>query len=206
MAEESEAGPLTELGKVIPSVYYDIIARVSSGTPFLMILLWDHRETFGDELTLAKLTLLLGAGYVAGLLLTAFTFLWMPVQFLVLAILRVQIRDWRRGLQRNDEISARNEQAGATIAKMQAEATLCQNLFTGFLLLILLNDLKLVPLSLINTLGSAGKWLMLAVLGLAGIFRGIVYFGRQNSLYEIFVTSQPNSPPRSQTPVAPASD
>lgn len=178
MAEE--AGALQELGKVIPSIYYDLIARVCSGIPFLAILLWERIDAFG-ELTWVKLTLLVGAGYVAGLLLTPLSRLWLPLELLLLKILRIPIDDWRRGLPRNDEIAARDQQAGATLAKMQAEATLCQNLFCAFVLLILLNytGTFLVP--------AAGKWVMGLILGLAAIFRTTVYLGRQNNLYEIVV-------------------
>jgi hypothetical protein len=91
-------------------------------------------------------------------------------------------------LPRNDEISVRNAQAGATLAKMQAEATLCQNLFTGFLLLLVLNDTGLVLVPLVNTLCPAVRWLLLAILGLSAIFRIAAYCGRQNNLYEIIVS------------------
>jgi hypothetical protein len=156
MSEDS--GPLTEIAKVVPSVYYDLIARVSAGTPFLVTLLWPYRENYG-ELTWEKLLLLLGAGYIVGLLLTALSVLWLPVELLIMVVLRTPMKNWRRGLTRNDEIAVRSEQAGATLAKMQAEATLCQNLFSGFSLLVLLNHtnivLELTPSN--RTRGGLGK-------------------------------------------------
>jgi hypothetical protein len=37
-----DPGALEGLGKIIPSVYYDLIARVGSGVLFLAVLLWGH--------------------------------------------------------------------------------------------------------------------------------------------------------------------
>ncbi len=80
MAEEP--GVLEGLGKVIPSIYYDLIARVCAGVPFLAVLLWECRTALG-EMTWAKLILLLGAGYVVGLVLTPLSLPWGMIQLLV---------------------------------------------------------------------------------------------------------------------------
>ena len=60
MAEES--GTFEALGKIIPSIYYDLIARVCPGSVVTAALLWDSRDVVG-EIAWAKLILLLGMGY-----------------------------------------------------------------------------------------------------------------------------------------------
>ena len=59
-AVAEEAGGLASLTKVVPSIYYDLIARVCAGVPFMAVLLWDKRSEFG-EVSWSKLALLLGA-------------------------------------------------------------------------------------------------------------------------------------------------
>ena len=51
----------TKLGSIIPSLYYDLIARVCAGVPLLVLLLWQQRELFaplGDSPSVAFLLLL----------------------------------------------------------------------------------------------------------------------------------------------------
>jgi len=182
MAEES--GALQTLGKVIPSIYYDLIARVCARVPFLVMLLWDRKDSFG-EITWVKLALLLGAGYVAGLVLTTLTVILLPVDWVIAAILEVPTKSW----QRNDAISERDKDAGATLAKMQAEATLCQNLFCAFLLLIVLHGIAKFPLPALDALAPAYRCVVLLMFGLAAIFRTSAYLGRQERLYKIYVSN-----------------
>src|ERR1700727_2337712 len=67
-----------DLGKIIPSMYYDLIARVGAGTPFLIALLWNQHAEFGD-ITWSKVALMLGGGYIIGLVLTPFSGFWAPI-------------------------------------------------------------------------------------------------------------------------------
>jgi hypothetical protein len=184
MADES--GPLPSLGNVIPSLYYDLIARVCSGVPFLVLLLWAQRQSFENLVSKSWIGffLLLGAGYLAGLLLTPLSFLWnvligLPTRI----ILGIPFAELRRQWSRNDEIAAADKEAGTTLAKMEAEATLCQNLLSAFVVLIIANEKKnfLVP-----ALGDHRCIIFLALL-LAALFRTVVYLGRQKSFYEIYI-------------------
>jgi hypothetical protein len=178
----NDSGPLVELGKVIPSIYYDLIARVGAGVPFLVILFWDRKEFFSDP-SWAKIGLLVGAGYVTGLLLTPISFLWSPIGWAVAKILGAPT-DWKRGSYGNDEVSRANAEAGATLAKMQAEATLCLNLFSGFLLLNILNACwRIIPA--VNENRSLSKWVLL-LLAVAVIFRVTAYLGRQKQLHGLY--------------------
>src|SRR5579862_2372823 len=76
MADDS--GPLLSVGQLVPGVYYDLIARVCAGVPFLVLLLWEDRYSLKDLAPNAWVgfLLLMGAGYLAGLLLTPVSVLW----------------------------------------------------------------------------------------------------------------------------------
>jgi hypothetical protein len=178
-----DTGALEGLGKIIPSVYYDLIARVGSGVPFLAVLLWGHRSSFG-EVTWAKLTLVLGAGYIVGLVLTPLSFPWGFLQLIARRVLKMPAWDWREGPHLSDLISAKNKEAGTTLAKMQAEAILCQNLFTAFLLLIIINHI--FPLALISGCCTWCRTLIFLVLGLGSAHRIGAYLIREKRLCGIY--------------------
>ncbi len=72
-----EKGALEGLGKIIPGAFYDLIARVGSGIPLLAAVAWDPHAGF-CEITVANLVLLVGAGYVVGLVLTPLSMLLAP--------------------------------------------------------------------------------------------------------------------------------
>jgi hypothetical protein len=167
MAEDS--APLVSLAQLIPSVYYDIIARVCAGVPFLVTLLWSQKDKVA-KLALSPwvgFLLLLGAGYLTGLVLTSGSLLWD-----VLALQR-----WSR----NDEIAAVDKDAGAVLAKMAAEAALCQNLLTAFVVLLIVNPRVFVD----HVAGY--RWAICLSLLVAAVYRTVVYIRRQSSLYEIHV-------------------
>jgi hypothetical protein len=180
-----------DLGKIIPSMYYDLIARVGAGAPFLVALLWNHHAEFG-EITWIKIALLLGAGYITGLVLTPFSSLWAPIY--------LQVRRTSDGPDKNlsrslwdvslmDYISAKDKEAGATIAKMRAEAVLSANLFTGFLLLWLISWHH--PLLVMDAIGLRMKMLILLLLAICSIQRALACAGREERLYKIHFSNQP---------------
>ncbi len=140
-------------------------------------------------MTWAKLTLWIGAGYVAGLPLTLLSIVWIPIDFLLTAIQQIPVNNWRHELPRNDEIAAIDKEVAATLAKMQAGATLCQNLFCGFLVLVLLNSTGAFPVPTVDAHGSACRWIMMLILGISAIFRTAVYLDRQDRLDKLLVRS-----------------
>ena len=155
MAEN--AAPLKEMGGLIPSVYYDLIARISPGVPFIVILLWDSGQELSNFKELIGSTglflLLVAMGYLAGLFLQSLS-MWVG------AIPRCFIKR-RLGLQnlsphqiahRSDQIGIKNKEAGATLTKMSAEATLCENLLLGILLLSIPSWLGLFHLTVFTKL------------------------------------------------------
>jgi hypothetical protein len=179
MAEDS--GVLESLGKVIPSMYYDLIARVCVGVPFLVMLLWNPDISL-DEITWEKLVLLFGAGYITGLVLTSLTFVFVPVDLAIAVSLKIHINNW----QWTDEISARDKDMGATLAKMHAEKMLCQSLFCAFLLLILSNWVAIFRIPSLDALPTVYRWAISLMLGFAAIFRAYVYLRRLKHLHQIY--------------------
>jgi hypothetical protein len=185
MADES--GPLEAMGKILPGIYYDLIARVCAGVPFLVALLWERKQEFGG-LTWVRLTLLLGAGYVAGLLLlTPLSLPWSLVQLLVRRILKMPLKEWRYGPSLYDQIAAKDKEAGTTLVKMQAEAMLCQNLFTAFTVLLVLNGKNVVSVPLLKDCTTLYGVIILLILAGSCVHRITAYLVREKRLHRIYL-------------------
>jgi hypothetical protein len=178
-----ESGSLSSVGKLIPSVFYDLIARICPGVAFLVGIFWHKRHTFEHPVSNAWVGffLLLGAGYLAGLVLTALSFVWGPLIGLPIQFgLDIPVSEWSR----NDKIANVNPEAGATLAKMQAEATLAQNLLTAFIILWFADGGKG---TLCLGLVMRHRMIIVLALGLTALFRTLAYLGRQQNLYEIYL-------------------
>ncbi len=215
----------TKLGSIIPSLYYDLIARVCAGVPLLVLLLWQQRELFaplGDSPSVAFL-LLLGAGYIAGLILTPFSLVWnfpllpffnawfgLPKASIFINRSKIEIPASESGIDlmsiRNDRVSAIDPAAGATLAKMQAEAVLCKNLTTAFLLLVVVDFLGLANVAAVHGASTQLRISVFILLWFAALHRTAVYLGRQNLLYKIVTmpTIQPPSYEKAPNTTAPA--
>jgi hypothetical protein len=192
MAEASESS--TSLGSVwavVPSIYYDLIARVAPGALFLLSI--DDARTLitlpSDGL---RWVLVLGSSYVAGLVLTPLSDLVIaPVWGLCNVPLVRQWLDIPGGARvprcANDVIEAVRPELGSTLAKMQAETVLCGNLAAGYALLLwlpvksLLTSYK-VPECNRSTL--IGGFVFLVVVA---SYRYVLYIGRQVQVYKILI-------------------
>jgi hypothetical protein len=182
-----EPNPLHSLAELIPTAYYDLIARVCAGAPLLVLLLWGRRELsdYFPPKGGAGFLLLLGAGYLAGLLLTTFSTLWSMIFGLpVWVMLHQPIGEFLKGrTSRNDKIAEKNKEAGTTLAKMQAEATLCQNLLTAFLLLIIVKAEHNSWVPALDHLRGGYRCAALLILLATAVVRTGLYLGRQSTLY-----------------------
>ena len=203
MADES--GPLGSLSQLIPSVYYDLIARVCAGAPFLVLLLWEDKGSLRDLASNAWVgfLLLMGAGYLAGLVLTPLSFFWnvligLPIQIMLnkavtggkrIRLSSLMVTLWPLW-SRNDEIAAADKEAGTVVAKMQAEATLCQNLLSAYVVLIIANEKRSYLVPALGDHGSAFRWIVFLGLLAAAVFRTVTYLGRQNNLHRIHILKQ----------------
>jgi hypothetical protein len=202
-----ESGPLLSLAQLLPSVYYDLIARVCAGVPFLALVLWTKRQSLDGLVSSSWVgfLLLLGAGYIVGLLLTPFTLFWsiligLPTQIILFKKFREAL--WSRFLNKKsadgkkgivddfsslwsqyDEIAKANKEAGTTIAKMAAEATLSQNLLSGFVVLIIADEEKMHLMPSLGDRDAEYRWAIFLALLASAIFRTVAYLGRQDGLY-----------------------
>jgi hypothetical protein len=154
------------LSKVIPSIYYDLIARATPGTAFLVVAGWSQRSSLGG-MSWAKIVLLIGAGYLVGLVLTAFSLPWGLIRLVTLRFCGVE--DWKKafGWSPCDAIGAVSKEAGEILLKMRAEAVLSQNLVAGFAVLWMVNALSPFPLMS----GVLAKIAMLVLLSICTIHR-----------------------------------
>ena len=115
----------SKVGEVIPSVFYDLIVRIVPGTTVVVTVSYLNRQTFHPDVDrIERTALIIGAGYVVGLLLSAFStgLLWLltrPDKLRPYAdeSFWVRIREY----QDDKDLSA-------LLAKMVAESTCCENL------------------------------------------------------------------------------
>jgi hypothetical protein len=190
MAEELES-PKSLIG-LVPNLYYDLIARVCAGVPFLALLLWSQKDSLKGLVpdNWVGFLLLTGAGYLSGLLLTPFSLVWsvviLPLQFL---LLRVPGFDWRR-TGRNEEIATKNKDAALNLSKMQAEATLCQNLVTAFVVLVFADKSGAFPVQMFRNHGKGYQLIMFLVLLTAAVFQTMSYVVQQNRLHRFHLPSK----------------
>lgn len=180
MAEE-ESESLPALGKIIPEIYYDLIARICAGSPLVVALLWsDHLL---KDFNWTKLLFVLAAGYIVGLVLNPFTLPWISLQSGTRELLGVKRGDWKNGNDIADKLNARNKEVGLLLFKMQAEAVLCQVLFAEFVLIWFcqgrLHD-KMMEL------GSTLRWTVLAILFVSAAHRTIIYVYREKRMLAIY--------------------
>lgn len=179
------------LTSLVPVVYYDLIARVASGAPFVLIAatvmgieIWD--------LEFAFVIIVFGGGYLLGTLLSTLS-----------AIVNIAlwntwtIRAVNRFLQLNRRLSPRATRAfnevydridrvtgvsryeGSVLEKMEAGAACADNLFSGVLVLLLLEAADVLSLM------SVGWYVaLLSLLLFTMILRRLLLVGRLDSVCE----------------------
>jgi hypothetical protein len=130
------AKELEKLGGVIPSLYYDIIARIIPGCVLIAAFAWNGESTINSLLkdaTFGSGFFFLLGGYVVGMLLTTialfFDFVWWMVAKRRPCEL---LSPWEAALL-IDKIGHINPTAGITLFKMFAEVTFFENLLAGLI-------------------------------------------------------------------------
>jgi len=148
--EEKATSPET-IASLIPEIYYDLIARVFSGIPFVMILLWmyDHGKPY-RQIEPAQLTLIIiGSGYLAGHLLTTVSTMvnviiwrkWLIRWMFARLALSNPFRADRLAsvildvYKRVDFIGDYDRPGGAILKKMEAGAAMTDNLLSGTIII-----------------------------------------------------------------------
>jgi hypothetical protein len=202
MAEDE--APLKSFGEVIPSLYYDLIARVCAGVPFILLLVNQQAEKL-KPLTSAvgasgTVLLMVLFGYLLGLLLTPLGgSLAGPIQLLLKKRVGLERFKWMDYLleisRRSDAIAVKDRAMGAAIGKMGAERILCQNLLLGSVIVVIV-DMR----NGVYQLDSAVlEGLIVALLGILVIQRNVAFLLRQSQLYALLFgtedhTAGPDAP------------
>lgn len=208
----SKAGDaISTVLNLIPTLYYDLIARVCPGLALLCaLLLASGRQTEAREFlrsgTAPELVFLLLLGYVAGISLTGVSALWDLSAIWLLDRLdalpamgnkcfpEMKVIDKVKVfVQRADYVSLTSEAAGRTLGKMYAEVALAQNLLTGILvvmLFLLANDGW-------QSFDRAGMRYAIAIavlLFLSMLYRQAAFLSRLDALQEIHHPRPKGSP------------
>lgn len=147
---------IEKLAAVVPSAYYDVVARIVPGASIIAAFMWVHKTSLDTVATRTGVrgaglaAVAIGASYLLGLLLTPLGSLVCEGPIVVVAKLipRSGLADLSsaRLWKAIAEVDAYQPQAGATLAKMSAEAALCQNLLAG-VLVVWLMSWNTLPLS-----------------------------------------------------------
>jgi hypothetical protein len=170
-----------KLGELIPSSYYDLVARVIPGIATIIGILWGVQYPLASVKSTtglgdgALLLAGLGCGYIAGLLLTTVAAPIFAGPAWLLGKYCGTVRRYSHTLlwARIDKIDRKNPKAGATLAKMAAEVTLCQNLFTGSLIMLCVSTRR-VSVLWVTTI--------LILLALTVVHRVVILVRRLDSL------------------------
>lgn len=186
---EDEA-PLDNVGEVVPSLYYDLIARVCAGVPFILLLVKNQTEGL-NPLTKAvgasgTVLLVVLFGYLLGLLLTPLAGSFAaPIQLLLkkkIGLGHFKSVDYLLEIsRRTDAISVKDRAMGAVLGKMGAERILCQNLLLGSAILVSV-DIQRGSYQLGSFIIEAMVVVLLVVLV---IQRNVTFLVRQTQLYTL---------------------
>jgi hypothetical protein len=204
--KSNEAGSVvTSLLNFVPSMYYDVIARICPGAVFWIALL--QKNNFinsADELinfAAPVFFMLIFLGYVVGTVVTGFGFLWDLILFSILSLSgqtrgllnvenfsKMNLSDkWKLVFERIDKIGQKNELAERTLIKALAEVALCQNLLSELIILTVIGVFTNGH-AFYSLLDYPGYYIIvLTTLLAAMIFRQIVFLGRVNNMYRIYV-------------------
>ncbi|MFJ3117608.1 hypothetical protein ACIPI6_13815 [Pseudomonas protegens] len=203
---KSEGGSgLTSILNLIPSVYYDLIARICPGMAFWIVLAfkYPHEQLQPpDILGGALLFVLIILSYVSGIVFTGFAPLWDWLSIATLNRCRflaalVGLADapasssfarWKAVTRQLDEVIQADDGAGKTLVKAMAEISLCQNLLTGCIALALIE----IGFSACGALSMAqhpgfNGFSALALL-VAMYMRQMMFLGRVSHLHQLHVT------------------
>jgi len=179
------------LSKSLPVFVYDLVGRICPGGVFLIAVVVGEEpslqltHTFGDA---GSFLVLVGGSFVAGILLNALGALMFDVPLQIVSRILPEARELAPNLlwDELDRIDATSERHGALLFKMEAEATLCQNLFAAFLALVILRScgyLMNAP-ALIDRHRPLTWILGLLILGTA-VHRTAVIFRRLRSIRNV---------------------
>ncbi len=205
-AEKPGEGSFSSLLNVIPSVYYDLIARICPGMAFWVALSFVS-PVFGKladlgSLSAANLFILIVLSYLSGIVFTGFCIVWDGLSLWLFsgspALMRMLGLKPKAGLafqfqqiaEQMEAVAKRSEDPGRIVTKALAEVSLCQNLLTGLFVLAALGGLSsglhfFHPFDYILPYTLVGVALLVSML-----FRQAMFLGRVQALYQMYVHSE----------------
>lgn len=184
----------SELG-LVPEIYYDVIARLCAGAPFVALAFWKYAGLRGLSAVALGLVAAFGS-YLIGHLLAAVSAFWNPVLWNRWVLRRaLRVLDLSNAFAsdvprvvfhelycRIDLIAARDANGGAILKKMEAGAQLSDNLLSGFFVAIAAHAIYEKGLTFREGLVAV----VLAVVLLSSVFlRRMILIGRQDSLFTL---------------------
>lgn len=148
-AAEEKAVTSDKISGLIPEIYYDLIARVTAGTPLVLILLAPSWETLLKTASITWFIVLFGLGYLAGHFLATIsivlnTIIWNRrlvrlVRNLVALNYDFPSNSARQILDkvylRIDWVAMKDQSGGAILKKMEAGSALTDNLLSAWIVI-----------------------------------------------------------------------
>lgn len=192
---------LGSLITAIPTVYYDLIARVVPGLVLWMLVVWPHERTTTPTLSWIAATVpdnifvLILVGYATGIFLSCVGNVW---DFVFTALYKALpsvrgplgldtgsvIANWQSVMVRMDTVASTDEKIERTLTKALAETALLQNLLTGAILATTLHAITSLNWSIIYWVGGT------IVLLIGTGFRQAFFFGRVKAAHCSHVANQ----------------
>jgi len=141
------ADTLDKISEIVPTLYYDLIARFVPGAATLGAYLYFAHQSLHElerntHLTgAAFIAVLIGGSYLLGLVLT-------PIGTVSGALFAKLANAYTRSnryridevWKKVDELARKDPAAAPIFGKMAAEVTLCENLFAGVLIVVLISQ------------------------------------------------------------------
>lgn len=201
-AKKASEGGLSSMLNVVPTIYYDLIARICPGLAFWLAIALSGSSlgALGKLETLAKehFVVMLVLSYLAGIVLTGASVIWDAITFaLFLRIPALRgplglerqcsfVEAWHEVAQKMESVAKKSEAAGGIVTKALAEVTLCENLLTALLVLSCLGWLSsgrlfFDPAATLGYLLGAFFSLFIAMA-----FRQLMFLGRVEALYVMY--------------------
>jgi hypothetical protein len=183
-----------ELG-LVPEIYYDVIARLCAGVPFVALTLW-YYPSLRILPSIALAVAVAFGSYLIGHLLATVSALWNLLlwnpRFLRFVIPKLHLSNpfpttsfvaaFNEVYKRIDYVANRDSNAGALLKKMEAGAQLSDNLFSGFVVVVVTKWIMGPQPCQMHVVAAI---LLTAVLLTTVIVRRIILIGRQDMLFSI---------------------
>jgi hypothetical protein len=193
------------LADIVPSVYYDLIARICPGAGFwitLSIGSSEVRKVYDLEKAVgASLVLFILISYLAGIVLSGFCLVWDALSYKLLSALKSLhdplgltktgiTKQWQVVAEKMESVAKVSQDPGRIVTKALAEVALCQNLLSGLFVLLAIgacSDGK-------HFFDPRAYWLTYSivaiVLFISMLFRQAMFLGRAHAIYQMYVEKE----------------